>query len=169
MSDDTPSNDRIGALRSLPAVEEAVLPATPSAYQTLTALDQSKLRRVAKDHEAEVRQALEQFASRGDKVREDLGNNAPDPKRATALALRMKNNKGARAKLEALLSYLNDDNVVVLNDAVILLEDIRDLAEPNLKKNAALANQYSETFEYFQGVGQKISEGMARKKKEPKK
>jgi hypothetical protein len=168
MSDETPSNDRISTLRALPAIEETTLPEAPVKYQALTASDQTKLRKVAKEHEAEVRQALEQLASRGEKVREELGNNAPDPKRAEALAVRLKNNKAARTKLEALISYLDDDNAVVLNDSLILLEDTKELVEPNLKKNAALANHYSEIFDYFQAVGQKISEGIARKKKNPK-
>jgi hypothetical protein len=165
MADETtPSNERIGVLRGLPAVDQSALPTVPGAYQALTSTDQTRLRRVAREHEAEVRQALEQYAARGDEARKDLGSNAPDPKHAAALAARLKNNKTARAKLEALITFLDDDNAVALNDTVLLLEEVRDFAEPNLKRNASISENYSETFEYFQIVGQKISEVLTRKK-----
>jgi hypothetical protein len=165
MADEAPSNERAALIRGLSSVDATMLPGAPSAFQPLDATDQSRLRKVAKEHEAELRGALDQIAARGGAIKADLGNNAPNPDRSTALSAKLKANRAAKLKLEALLAYIDDSNAVALNDAVLLLEDVRDLLVPNLKSNAGLGELFSETFDYFDAVGQKISEGIARKKK----
>lgn len=160
------TDDRVANIRGLSPVEVSSLPGVPKQFQPLTADDQRGLRKVAASDEAEVQQALEQVASLGEEVKSDLGKNAPDPKRAAVLVERLKANRAARQKLSLLLSYVEDSNAVALNDAALLLKEVNELLEPNLKKDASLEEKYSEVLEYADLVGQKVSEGRARKRRE---
>jgi hypothetical protein len=159
-------DDRVAAIRGLTPIDATMLPATPKPFQALTGDDQGGLRKVAKEDEAEIQQALAQIAGRGAELKNDLGKNAPDPERAAALVERLKANRAARTKLASLLSYVEDSNAVALHDAVLLVNEVKLLLEPNLKRDATLEETYSEVLEYSELVGQKISEGRARKRKE---
>ena len=159
-------DDRVAVIRGLTPLEASTLPAIPKQFQALTSDDQSGLRKVAKEDEAELQQALSQIAGRGAELQNDFGKNAPDPERAAAIAERLKANRAARTKLAALLSYVEDSNAVALHDAALLVNEVNQLLAPNLKKDATLEESYSDVLEYADLVGQKISEGRARKRKE---
>ena len=95
-------------------------------------------------------------------VSADLGNLAPDPRRARSLRARMDRIRAAKVKAESFTVWINDQEDIVNHDAMTFIDevagDIRHLAQ----KRPQIATRYPHILAIAEQRSQSISDGMAR-------
>jgi hypothetical protein len=158
-------DDTIAKNRALPLLDPDLIPARPHGF-TLTdpKVRLRRLRRLADEHRAEGHDALVE-ASKVD-LRAVLGKRAPDPKRATGLAERMKQSAALVARAERLLQYANECDEIVLSDALVFLQAVNKEYAHEVTHDPNVAEHFTALAKLFEARSTAISEGMARKSAE---
>jgi hypothetical protein len=157
--------DTIAYNRACSPVLADAIPAVPAGYRS-TAIEQRRrvLRVLASDLEAEAILALEEITSKGAALKQDLGELAPDPTRASMLFTRLQQVGKSIAAQEALLQFHREIEDIALSDAMVLLEAAYKEYQHRLDRVPQLAQRYAALERFFRGRSAAIAHGIARAK-----
>jgi hypothetical protein len=144
------------------------IPRTPRDFKS-TPIQQrrSQLRFVHADLRAEVFLALEEIVAKGPKkIRSELGEQVEDTASLPALIEAIKENDRAISLAQSLLTYLTERGQFLDNEALNILDDVREEIDHRSKKKPTLREEYPRTLAYYEAKAKKISEGIARSREE---
>lgn len=154
--------DPLAVNRTLPVVAKSAVPSVPKGFQTLKDGVSRTLRRFPDTDRAEGVNALKQLA---EQLRHDptvLGDLAPKPALAEALAQRIDAAHDTITALEALLAYHRAIQDIAEHDAWALLTDAEEEIERRVRKGVVASSDFEKVSNFVAAKGAAIAEGIAR-------
>jgi len=158
-------DDAMATIRKLQSARLEQFPVTPEGYVGLSNSVKQRLRNLPKKDTAEAQKAAQQIIENAATYREDLGEDAPPLDKIKYLAPEFQTNAQIITRLENLLSFHLDKQMVLANDLVTLLEEINAEVEHRARKRPHLTERYSALGSFFEMRRKAIAEGIARARK----
>jgi hypothetical protein len=158
----------LSKIHALAPIPLKTIPRVPRNFKsTPIQKRRSQLRFVPADLRAEVFLALEEIVAKGpEKIRGELGEQVEDTAGLPALIQAIKENDRAIVLAQSLLAYVTERGQFLDNEALNILDDVREEIEHRAKKKPALREEYPRTLAYYEAKAKKISEGIARSREE---
>lgn len=162
-------DDTLARTRALPLTQRDSIPRLPAGYQpTEPEVRNKRLRKMPRQLTAEAHAALRALARRGEHMRGDLGEFAPDARLAQQLARDIEEAAATKSLVMAQLAYLEEKEDLLLSDGMVLLEHAHKDYEYRVQRVPQIAEHYRELAEFIAARNKAISEGIARAKKDGK-
>ena len=173
MADETKATisieEKIARTRTLPIPEPSSIPSAPKGYEpTKPEEQQTRLKRVAREREAELVDALEESAAIGAATAGYLGKFAPSGERAAPIVDELKLTQEALSRAEQLVAYLEERKAILLSDGRTHVDALKREYDHYSERDTELATTFKAMVRYHKSVSAAISEGLAEAKKRKK-
>lgn len=166
MSSEASLDDKLAINRALDLPDPASIPTPPKGYQpTDPILRSARLKKVAKNLEAELHDALLECAKLGGKVTELLGEYAPSGDKAAPLAAGLEQVQDALSNAYELVRYLEEKKAILLSDGRAYVELVMREYEHHADRKPGLTTKFKETAQFSRAIGEAIREGRTEAKK----
>jgi hypothetical protein len=154
-------NDTIASNRGLKLLDPSTVPLPPHGYRSTDPDERARrIRRLSYELRSEATEALREAGGRD--LQAELGQFAPDPKRAATLVTRITTTGELVARAQALLDYARESDQIAMSDALVFLEAERKQYENALEHDASLSASYRALVTLFGMRSGAIADGIAR-------
>jgi hypothetical protein len=159
------TDDTVAYNRACPILEAETLPAPPPEYRRSPTRVRQSLRRVDDEHVLLLESSLDACVARGTKLVDDFGKRAPKLEKVSHLSQRLKRIRRFKASLSLLVRYIDEIEDITLNDAILLLEGVKEEYDCEVKRDPNLSKEYEPLVGLFKARSAKIAAGLAEAKK----
>jgi hypothetical protein len=159
-------DDKIANNRTLVITKPESIPAPDPRYQpTESDKRASRLKKVAKNLEAELIDALDECVKLGPEVKVLLGEYAPDGEKAAPISADLAMVRAALSRVYELAAYLEEKKMILLSDGRAYIDAIKREYDHHADRKSGLASTFRETVQFSKAIGDAISDGIAEAKK----
>jgi hypothetical protein len=159
------TEDTVAYNRACPVLEAEALPAPPPEYRRSQPRVRQALRKVDDEHVLLLESSLDACVARGVGLVDDFGKRAPKLEKVSHLSQRLKRIRRFKASLSLLVRYIDEIEDITLNDAILLLEGVKEEYDFEVRRDPNLAKEYEPLVGLFKARSAKIAAGLAQAKK----